>query len=51
MIKVKFGNENFSFEVFNEDKVANAIKNLPTDNYPVSIMKETFDAYYLYFKG
>ena len=29
MIKVKFGNESFSFEVFMEDTVANASKNLP----------------------
>ena len=26
---MKFGNENFSREVFTEDTVANAIKNLP----------------------
>ena len=27
MIKMKFGNENFSFEVFTDDTVANGIKN------------------------
>ena len=52
MIKTKFEKENFSFKVFTEDVVANAIKNLPIDNasasndIPVSIMKETIDAYY-----
>ena len=51
MIKAKFGNENFSFEVFIEDTVANAIKNLATgktsvsNHISVSIMKETIDAY------
>ena len=30
MIKMKFGNGNFSFEAFFEDTAANAIKNLPT---------------------
>ena len=50
-IKGKFGNENFSFEVFTEDTVANETKNLSTgkasvSNYiPMSIMKETTDAY------
>ena len=44
MIKTKFGLENFSFEVFTNDAVANAIKNLPTckagvsNDIPVSIM-------------
>ena len=52
MIKTKFEKENFSFKVFTEDVVANAIKNLPIGNasasndIPVSIMKETIDAYY-----
>ena len=51
MIKTKFGQENFSFKVFTKDAVANAIKNLPADkasvsnDTPVSIMKETIDAY------
>ena len=51
MMKVISRKENFSFEVFTEGKAANAIKNLPTgkasvSNYiPVSIMKETIDAY------
>ena len=51
MIKTKFGKENLSFKVFTEDAVANAIKNLPTgkasvsSDVPVSIMKETIDAY------
>ena len=46
---MKFGNENFSFEVFTEDTVA--IKNLLTgkgsasDDIPVSIMKDAIDAY------
>ena len=50
MVKTKFGKENFSFEVFNEDTFENAKKNLPTgktsvsNNNPVSIMKETIDA-------
>ena len=45
------GKENLSFKVFTEDAVANAIKNLPTgkasvsSDVPVSIMKETIDAY------
>ena len=53
MIKVKFENENFFFEAFTEDTVANPIKNLPTgkasvsNDIPVSIMKKTTDAYYL----
>ena len=51
MIKMKFGKENLPSELFTEDTVANAIKNLPTgkasvsNDIPVSIMKETFDAY------
>ena len=51
MIKMKFGNENFSFEDFTEDTVANSIKNLPTgkasvsNDTPVSIMKETTVTY------
>ena len=51
MIKVKFGNGNFSFEAFFEDTAANAIKNLTTcktsvsNDIPVSIMKETIYAY------
>ena len=51
MIKVNFGKENFSFEVFSEGTPANAITNLPTDtvsvsnDIPVSIMKKTTDAY------
>ena len=51
MIKMKFGKKNFSFEVFTEETVANAIKNLPTgkasvsNDIPVSVMKETIDAY------
>ena len=51
MIKMKFRKENLSFEVFTKDTVANAIKNLPTGKanasnvVPVSIMKETIDAY------
>ena len=51
MIKTKFGKENFSFKIFTEDAVANVIKNLPTgkasvsNDIPVSIMKETIDAY------
>ena len=51
MIKMKFENRNFSFEVFTDDAVANAIKNLPTgkasvsNDIPVSIMKETTDVY------
>ena len=51
MLKTKFGKENFSFEVFNEDTFENAKKNLPTgktsvsNNNPVSITKETIDAY------
>ena len=46
MIKVNFGKENLSFEVFSEDTPANAITNLPTDkvsvsnDIPVSIMKK-----------
>ena len=42
---MKFGNENFSFEVFTEDTVA--IKNLLTGkgSASVSIMKEAIDAY------
>ena len=48
---MKFENRNFSFEVFTDDAVANAIKNLPTgkasvsNDIPVSIMKETTDVY------
>ena len=41
---MKFENENFSFEVFIEGTVANAIKNLPTgvsNDILVSIMKES----------
>ena len=51
IIKTKFGKESFSFEVFSEDKVTNAIKNLPTgkasvsDDIPVFITKETIDTY------
>ena len=51
MIKTKFGKENFSFKAFNEDTVANAIKNPPTgkacvsNDIPASIMKETSHAY------
>ena len=51
MIKTKFEKEDFSFEVFTIDAVANAIKNLATgkvsvsNDIPVSIMKETIDAY------
>ena len=50
MIKTKFRKEKFSFEVFTEDVVGNAIKNLPTgkasvsNDILVSIMKETIDA-------
>ena len=36
MIKGKFGNESFSFEVFSEDTVTNAIKNLLTGKASVS---------------
>ena len=49
MIKMKSGKENLFFEIFTEEKVANAIKNLPTgkasaSNYiPVTIMKKTID--------
>ena len=48
---MKFGKEHFSFEVFTEDTVANAIKNLPSgkasvsDDILVSPMKEIIDAY------
>ena len=48
---MKFGKENFSFVAYTEDTVKNAIKNLPTgkkivsNDIPVSIMKETTDAY------
>ena len=48
MIKEKFRNENFSFEVFTEDTVTNTIKNLKvsvSNDIPVSIMKEAIDAY------
>ena len=51
MIKIKFGKEIFSFNVFTEDTVANAIKNLSTSkvsvsiDIPVSVMKETIDTY------
>ena len=51
MIKVKFGNQNFSFEVFTEDKVANAVENLRTgkvivsNDITITIMKKTIDAY------
>ena len=44
---MKFEKEDFYFEVFTIDAVANAIKNLPTgkvsvsNDIPVSIMKET----------
>ena len=46
MIKTKFGKENYSFEDFTEDAIANAIKNLPTakasvsNDIPVSIIHE-----------
>ena len=52
VIQKKFGKENLSFEVFTEDVVANAIKNLPTgkasvsNDILVSIIKETIDAYF-----
>ena len=52
MIKTKFGKENFSFKAFNEDTVANAIKNPPagkacvSNDIPASIMKETSHAYW-----
>ena len=36
MGKDKFGYKNMSFEIFTEDTVANAIKNLPTDKSSVS---------------
>ena len=48
--KKEIWKKNLSFEVFTEDVVANAIKNLPTgkssvsNDIPVSIMKETIDA-------
>ena len=48
---MKPGKEHLSFKIFIEDTFVNAIKNLSTgkanvSNYiPVSIMKETFDAY------
>ena len=51
MIKTKFGKENFSFKVFTEDAVTNAIKNPLTgkanvsNDILVSVMKETIDAY------
>ena len=51
MMKEKFGNEDFSFDVFTEGTVANAIKNPTTakasvsNDILVSIMKETIDAY------
>ena len=51
MIKTKFLKLNFPFEIFTEDAVANAIKNLPTgmtsvsNNIPVSIMKEAIEPY------
>ena len=47
----RIGNENFSFEVFTEDTIANALKNLSTgkasvsNDLPVSIMKEAIDVY------
>ena len=50
---MKFGKKYFSFKVLTEDTVANAIKDLPTckesilNDIPVSIMKETIDAYCL----
>ena len=50
-MKLKFGKENFSFEVFTEDTVAKAIKNLSrskasvANDIPVSIMKVIMDAY------
>ena len=46
---MKFGNENFSFEVFAEETAANAIKNPPTgktsvsNDIPVSIMEKTIE--------
>ena len=51
MTKMKFGNENFFFEVFTEETVPNTIKNLATykasvsNDATVSIMKETSDSY------
>ena len=39
MVKMKFGNENFFFEVFTEDMVPNTIKNLAT--YKVSVSNDT----------
>ena len=51
MNKEKFEKKKFTFEVFTEDTVANAIKNIPTGmasistNTIVFIIKETLDAY------
>ena len=48
---MKFGKENFSFELFTEDTIANAMKNLATgkatvsNDIPVAIMNETINAY------
>ena len=39
MVKMKFGNENFFFEVFTEDMVPNTIKNLAT--YKASVSNDT----------
>ena len=51
IIKTKFWKENFSFEVFIENAIANAIKNLPTgkasvsNDITVSILKKIIDVY------
>ena len=51
MNKEKFEKKKFTFEVFTEDTVANAFKNIPTGmasistNTIVFIIKETLDAY------
>ena len=51
IIKTKFWKENFSFEVFIENAIANPIKNLPTgkasvsNDIPVSILKKIIDVY------
>ena len=51
MVKMKLGKEDLSFKFFIEDTFVNAIKNLSTgkanvsNHIPVSIMKETIDAY------
>ena len=39
MVKMKFGNENFFFEVFTEEMVPNTIKNLAT--YKASVSNDT----------